>query len=293
MNAEAVGRMHLEQRLRRAVEAGEFRLVYQPIVDLESGRVTGAEALIRWNHPDRGVLSPADFISLAEESGLIVRLGEWIFRQACLQAKVWHGEGRGPLKLGINVSARQLQDQDFVATVRKTLAETGVDPTALVLELTETVLMRPDGLVADSIRSLAALGLAFSVDDFGTGYSSLSYLKHFPVGSLKIDRAFIRHLPGDPDYAAITTAIVALAKALGLEVVAEGVETEEQARFVLDLGCHRAQGYLFGPPVAPEEFAKFLDAQAQLLLRPSSHPSASEQLPPRSPGTLSLPATGC
>ena len=272
MNAQAVTRMQLEQRLRRAVEAGEFGLVYQPIVDLDSGRVSGAEALIRWNDPERGVVSPADFIALSEESGLIVRLGEWILRQACLQAKAWQTEGRA-LKLGINLSARQLQDQDFVTTVRTTLAETDVDPAGLVMELTESVLMKPDGQVADAIRSLAALGLAFSVDDFGTGYSSLSYLKHFPVSSLKIDRAFVRHLPEDRDYAAITTAIVALAKAMSLEVVAEGVETEDQARFLLDLGCHRAQGYLFGPPVSPEEFAKFLNGQAHLLLRPEPEQS--------------------
>jgi diguanylate cyclase (GGDEF)-like protein len=266
MNAQAVSRMQLEQRLRRAVEGGEFALVYQPIIDLDTGLVTGAEALVRWNHPDRGIVSPAEFISLSEESGLIVRLGEWILRQVCVQVKEWQTEGRPPLRVGVNLSARQLQDQDVVQTVRTILAETGVDPCWLVMELTESVLMRPEGQVAESIRALAALGVAFSIDDFGTGYSSLSYLKHFPVSSLKIDRAFIRHLPADDDYVAITTAVVALAKALEMEVVAEGVETEEQARYLLSLGCHRAQGYLIGPPVQPSEFGKFLDGRAQLEL---------------------------
>jgi diguanylate cyclase (GGDEF)-like protein len=282
MNAAAVSRMQLEQRLRRAVEGGEFALVYQPIVDLGSGLVTGAEALVRWNHPDRGVISPAEFISLSEESGLIVRLGEWILRRVCVQARAWQDQGRAPIRLGINLSARQLQDQDILDTIRGILAETGVDPSTLVMELTESVLMRPDGQVADSIRALAEMGIAFSVDDFGTGYSSLSYLKHFPVSSLKIDRAFIRHVPGDQDYAAITTAIVALAGALGMEVVAEGVETEEQARFLLELGCQRAQGYLIGPPVSPEEFVKFLDGQAQLALRPARLPKKPAKVPAHS-----------
>ena len=266
MNALAVARMQMEQRLRRAVEASEFGLVYQPIINLDSGRVTGAEALVRWNHPDRGVVSPAEFISLSEESGLIVRLGEWIFRAVCEQAKAWREAGRDPIKLSVNVSARQLQDQDLVAMVRQVLADTGLDPSWLVMELTESVLMRPEGQVANSIRALANLGVQFAVDDFGTGYSSLSYLKHFPVGALKIDRAFIRSLPADQDYVAITSAIVALARALEMEVVAEGVETEEQARFLLELGCHRAQGYLIGQPIPAAEFAAFLDSRAHLSL---------------------------
>ncbi|MFN0179881.1 MAG: EAL domain-containing protein [Gemmatimonadales bacterium] len=266
MNADAVARHQLEQRLRRAVEDREFALVYQPIIDLATGQVTGAEALVRWNHPDRGVVSPAEFIAFTEESGLIVRLGEWILRQACEQAKAWEATGRQPLRLGINLSARQLQDLDIVSSVRGILEETGLDPTSLVLELTESALMRPDGPIAAAIRALSALGVRFAIDDFGTGYSSLAYLKHFPVGSLKIDRAFVRPIPHDRESVAIATAIVALARALDFEVVAEGVENEEQARFLLELGCHRAQGYLIGPPVSPEEFIRFVDARAHLDL---------------------------
>jgi diguanylate cyclase (GGDEF)-like protein len=262
MNALAVARMKMEQQLRRAVEGSEFGLVYQPIIDLKTGRVTGAEALVRWNHPDRGVVSPAEFISLSEESGLIVRLGEWILRQVADQAREWRVAGRSPLTMSVNLSARQLQDPDIVATVRDILAETGLEPATLMMELTESVLMEPEGPVANSIRSLADLGVRFAVDDFGTGYSSLSYLKHFPVAALKIDRAFVQHVPDDRDYAAITSAVVALARALDLEVVAEGVETEAQAQFLLDLGCHRAQGFLIGPPVSPEEFLAFLDRRA-------------------------------
>jgi diguanylate cyclase (GGDEF)-like protein len=259
MNAEAVARMKMEQQLRRAVEGAEFGLVYQPIIDLKTGEVTGAEALVRWNHPDRGVVSPAEFIALSEESGLIVRLGEWILRKVAEQARAWRVAGRPPLTMSVNLSARQLQDPDIVSTVRDILAETEVQPATLLMELTESVLMQPEGPVANSIRALADLGVRFAVDDFGTGYSSLSYLKHFPVATLKIDRAFVQHVPGDRDYSAITSAVVALARALDLEVVAEGVETEAQARFLLELGCHRAQGYLIGLPVSPEEFTAFVD----------------------------------
>jgi diguanylate cyclase (GGDEF)-like protein len=263
MNNEAMGRLRLEQQLRRAVEAGEFSVVYQPIVDLRTGGVAGAEALVRWNHPERGVVSPGEFISLSEESGLIVRLGEWILRTVCIQARVWERERPEPLRVSVNLSARQLQDEDFVSAVRNILAETGLDPALLVLELTESVLMQPEGQVANAIQALADLGLSFAVDDFGTGYSSLSYLKHFPVGALKIDKSFVHQLPAGADDAAITTAIVALGRALGKEIVAEGVETAAQARFLADLGCHKIQGFLIGQPVSPAEF----DAA------PRSHPT--------------------
>jgi diguanylate cyclase (GGDEF)-like protein len=260
MNASAVARMRLEQQLRRAVETNQFTIVYQPIADLETGLITGAEALVRWQHPERGLISPGEFIALSEESGLIVRLGEWILETVCQQGRAWERAGHTGLRLAVNLSARQLQDEEFVTTVRDTLQRTGLDPKALVFELTESVLMEPQGQVAAAVRSLAALGVQFAIDDFGTGYSSLSYLKHFPIGALKIDRSFVQHVTVNPDDAAITSAIVALGRALGIEVVAEGVETTAQANFLGQQGCHRVQGFLIGTPMPPEALAERLAA---------------------------------
>ena len=257
MNSEAMGRMRLDQQLRRAVDAGQFAMVYQPIVNTVTGTVVGAEALVRWNHPERGLLSPGEFISLTEESGLIVRLGEWILRTVCAQGKVWADQGLGPLPLSVNLSGRQLQRPDIVDLIREILEETKLPPQSLVLELTESVLMQPDSPVATSIQALATLGVQFAIDDFGTGYSSLSYLKHFPVDTLKIDRSFITDVLTDPDDAAITSAVIALGKALGIAVVAEGVETEEQATYLAQSGCQLIQGYYVGQPMPPEEFAAF------------------------------------
>jgi len=266
MNASAVARMRLEQQLRRAVETGQFTIVYQPIATLDSGQVTGAEALVRWQHPERGLISPGEFIALSEESGLIVRLGEWILSTVCEQGRAWEVSGHGPLRLCVNLSARQLQDEDFVATVRGILERTGLDPRALVFELTESALMEPQGQVASAVRALASLGVQFAIDDFGTGYSSLSYLKHFPIGTLKIDRSFVQHVTVNPDDAAITSAIIALARALGIEVVAEGVETPDQAAFLRRQGCHKVQGYLVGMPMTPEEFAARLPPELRSAL---------------------------
>ena len=257
MNSEAMGRMRLDQQLRRAVDAGQFAMVYQPIVNTVTGTVVGAEALVRWNHPERGLLSPGEFISLTEESGLIVRLGEWILRTVCAQGKVWADQGLGSLPLSVNLSGRQLQRPDIVDLIRAILEETKLPPQSLVLELTESVLMQPDSPVATSIQALATLGVQFAIDDFGTGYSSLSYLKHFPVDTLKIDRSFITDVLTDPDDAAITSAVIALGKALGIAVVAEGVETEEQAAYLAQSGCQLIQGYFVGQPMPPEEFAAF------------------------------------
>jgi predicted signal transduction protein with EAL and GGDEF domain/HAMP domain-containing protein len=285
MNAEAVARLRLEQQLRRSVEAGEFTLVYQPIVDLRTGRVAGGEALVRWNHPERGLVSPGEFITLSEESGLIVRLGEWILRTVCEQAAAWQGAGAGPVYAAVNLSARQLQDEDVVTSVRAILEETGLSPRQLVLELTESVLMQPTGHVAASIEALAGLGVRFALDDFGTGYSSLSYLKHFPVGTLKIDRSFVRHVAESPDDAAIASAIVALGRALDLEVVAEGVETVEQARFLASLGCHKMQGFLVGQPLTPDSFRTLVASRVPLEVgaapasgQPAGQPAGHERV---------------
>ena len=258
MNAEAMARLQLEQQLRKAVEAREFTIWYQPIVDLDTRKPVGAEALVRWEHPERGLVSPAEFIALCEECGLIVPLGEWILREVCSQAKAWEVAGLGSVRMSVNLSARQLRHDGIVEMVRTILQDTGVRPRSLVLELTESMLMEPRGITGRTILELAELGVSLAIDDFGTGYSSLSYLKNFPVTALKIDRSFIAGITADHDDAAITTAIIALARAMELDVVAEGVETEAQAGFLKDRGCHKIQGYLVGRPMAREEFEEGL-----------------------------------
>ncbi len=265
MNSEALTRLQLEHQLRRAVEAGEFTLWYQPIVDLKTRRPTGSEALVRWAHPERGLVSPGEFISLCEECGLIVPLGEWILRSVCAQAHSWEVAGLGPIRVSVNLSARQLRQEGIVQTVRKILEETDLRPAALVLELTESMLMQPSGAAGRTIRDLADLGVSIAIDDFGTGYSSLSYLKNFPVSTLKIDRSFIQDVTTSPNDAAITTAIIAMAKAMDLEVVAEGVETEGQAAFLQKRGCPKIQGYLVGRPMPAVEFGVYLRAERSML----------------------------
>jgi len=260
MNAEAMARLELEHQLRKAVEGGEFTIWYQPIVELHSRKLAGAEALVRWAHPERGLVSPGEFIALCEECGLIVPLGEWILRTVCAQARRWEMDGLGAVRMSVNLSARQLRHPGIVDTVRAVLQETGLRPRHLVLELTESMLMEPSGVTGGTIRALAQLGVSLAIDDFGTGYSSLSYLKNFPVSTLKIDRSFIENVNTNPDDAAITTAIIALAKAMELEVVAEGVETEEQAAFLQDRGCQKVQGYLVGRPGPPEDYEAFIRA---------------------------------
>lgn len=261
MNAEALGRMRLEHELRKAVEHGEFLMWYQPIVDLRTRWATGAEALVRWEHPERGLTPPAEFIGLCEESGLIVPLGEWILRSVCTQLRRWEEAGLEPLRMSVNLSARQLRQRGIVRTIQDILDETGVRPGALSIELTESLLMEQGGTTERRIRELAELGVTLAIDDFGTGYSSLSYLKNFPVSTLKIDRSFIVDVTSDPDAAAITTAIIALAKAMDLDVVAEGVENKAQAAFLRERGCQKVQGYLFGRPAPLELFTDYLRAR--------------------------------
>jgi diguanylate cyclase (GGDEF)-like protein len=259
MNAEAMARMRTEHLLRKAVEAGEFTIWYQPIIDLRSGRVTAAEALVRWQHPELGLISPGGFIGLCEEIGLIVPLGKWILRAVCEQSQAWRQAGAGDLTISVNLSARQLHSEGLVDMVRETLRSTGMPPQALVLELTESMLMDPAGQVGTTVRELAGLGVGLAIDDFGTGYSSLSYLKHFPVGTLKIDRSFVADVTEDADAAAIVTAIIALARALDMEVVAEGVETEGQEAFLRGQGCDKLQGFLFGRPAPAATFVEELE----------------------------------
>ena len=261
MNGETLGRLRLEQELRRAVEHGEFTLWYQPVIDLRTRYATGAEALVRWDHPDRGLVPPGEFIQLCEESGIIVPLGEWSLRSVCTQARRWEEAGFRGLQVSVNLSARQLRHRGIVRMVRDIIEETGARADQLTIEMTESLLMEKGGVIERRLRELAELGIRLAIDDFGTGFSSLSYLRNFPVSTLKIDRSFIVDVATDPNAAAITTAIIALAKAMELEVVAEGVETREQAEFLRFKGCEKAQGYLLGRPAPVQMFTEYLKAR--------------------------------
>jgi diguanylate cyclase (GGDEF)-like protein len=259
MNASALQRLTLENALRRALERGEFEVHYQPIVDARSGLPVAAEALVRWRHPELGLLLPSEFVPLAEENGLIVPLGEWVMGSACARNRAWQRQGLPPIRVVVNLSSRQLA-RGITDTVGRILQETGLEARYLGLELTESVLVNHQKEGADTLHALRAMGLHLSVDDFGTGYSSFGYLKHFPLDTLKIDRTFVRGIASDPDDAAITTAIIAMGHALGLKVVAEGVETEAQRALLRKQGCDEMQGYLFSRPVPAERFEAYLAA---------------------------------
>jgi diguanylate cyclase (GGDEF)-like protein len=245
-------RLVLETSLRRAVERGELFLQYQPIADLKTGTFTGAEALLRWNHPQFGLVGPDDFIPLADETGLIIEIGEWVLHQACMQAKSWHDLGLYPMTISVNVSAVQLGQTQLLNQVADVLSKTGLDPACLELEITESVLMQDAEASIKMLGALKDMGIKISVDDFGTGYSSLSYLKHLPIDVLKIDKSFTRDIGKDADNSLIVTAIVALAKSLNLSVLAEGVESIEQLGFLRKEKCDRVQGYYYSRPVGPD-----------------------------------------
>lgn len=254
LNTEAALRLQMESGLRHALERDEFELVYQPRADLASGAVTGVEALLRWRRGDGTVVSPSQFIGVLEDTGLIVTVGRWVLHTALLQLRSWHDQGLPPLSMAVNLSARQLRDASLVASVKGALERSGVRPEWLELELTESMLM--DGEAhRHTLDRLADLGVRIAIDDFGTGYSSLSYLKRLRVDTLKVDRSFVQGLPDDPEDAAISTAVIALGRSLGLRVVAEGVETEAQRAFLRRQGCDEIQGYLLSRPVVPEAFA--------------------------------------
>ncbi|HKT60685.1 MAG TPA: EAL domain-containing protein [Gemmatimonadales bacterium] len=257
MNATALQRLTLESALRRALERSEFELHYQPIVHARTGAPLGAEALVRWRHPELGLLLPSEFIPLAEENGLIVPLGEWVLEQACTQNRAWQAAGLPPIRVVVNLSSRQLR-RTFADTVSQVLQRTGLDARYLGIELTESLLVAHQREDMDTLHALRATGVHLAVDDFGTGYSSFSYLKHLPLDALKIDRSFVRELTTSADDAAITTAIIAMAHALGLQVVGEGIETEEQREVLRDQGCDAMQGYLFSRPVPADQLVPFL-----------------------------------
>jgi diguanylate cyclase (GGDEF)-like protein len=269
MNVAALERLALESDLHHAVGPGgcaEFQVHYQPLVELASGRVAGLEALVRWRHPRRGLLAPGAFVALAEETGLIVPLGRWVLREACRQARAWQGVAGGHrLLMNVNLSARQLQDPDLATEVARTLAETGLAPNCLELEITESVLMSDAESSGRALAALQGLGVRLAIDDFGTGYSSLAYLKHLPVDTLKIDRSFVAGVARDPADAAIVGAVVTLARALGLAVTAEGVETAAELAHLQGLGCDRGQGYYFARPLPPEAATALIEGRAEAV----------------------------
>ncbi|MFH1813891.1 MAG: EAL domain-containing protein [Pseudomonadota bacterium] len=254
MSRAAQDRLHLDTRLRRALERGEFTLHYQPQIDMASGRLTGAEALVRWIDPEEGVISPARFIPVAEETGLIVPIGEWVLRTACAQVRAWRDAGQ-VLTVAVNLSARQLQQADLAQRVAALMAEFGIGPNWLEFELTESMLAGEQASTEMRLRELKALGIALSIDDFGTGYSSLAYLKRFPIDVLKIDQSFVRDIPHDRNDMEIAATIIAMAHTLKMRVVAEGVETLEQLAFLKERDCDAWQGYLYSKPLPGEEFA--------------------------------------
>ncbi len=258
MNAKAFEKLALENSLRRALEHSEFVLYYQPQVDIKSGKMIGMEALARWRHPDLGLVSPLKFIPLAEDTGVIVPLGEWILREAARQNKAWQDAGLPPVRVAVNLSARQFQQPDLVDMVVRTLRETRLEPCWLEFEITESIAMKDPVFTTRVLRDFKRIGVQIAIDDFGIGYSSLSSLKTFPLDSLKIDRSFIQDLNTDPIDAAIATALIALGHRLNMRVVAEGVETEDQLRTLLALECDTMQGYLFCRPVPPEELQLLL-----------------------------------
>ena len=271
LNAKAFTRLSIEASLRRAVERDEFVLVYQPKLHLQSQRVTGAEALIRWRHPDLGLVSPADFIPIAEETGLIVAIGRWVLQEACRQVRAWQDAGLPPLCVSVNVSFRQFQYGGLVQDVRQAIEAAGIQGQWIEIELTESVLMGDIERCCDVLLELEALGVSVAIDDFGTGYSSLSYLKRLSIDVLKIDRSFVHDILSDPDNQAITTAITYMAHSLKLQVIAEGVETPEQMEFLRRLGCDEIQGYVLSRPVPADEL------EARFLRTPEAAAGASDR----------------
>jgi EAL domain-containing protein (putative c-di-GMP-specific phosphodiesterase class I) len=261
MNPGSVERLELEAALRRALERNELSLYYQPKVQARSGRVTGIECLLRWQHPTVGLVLPDQLVPLAEETGLIVPIGQWALRAACLQAQKWAGQGLPMFRMAVNLSARQFMSATLLDDVAGTIRETGVDPRWIEFEVTESVMLPDPQQAVKLLRNLKAMGVRLTIDDFGTGYSSLSYLKRLPIDCVKIDASFIRGIPVDASDVAITETILAMARSLGLKVVAEGVETLDQVRFLERRRCDEMQGYYFSKPLPAEELTAYLEEQ--------------------------------
>ncbi len=264
MTEEVCEQLELGNNLRKALDNKEFVLHYQPQLSIKTGEMIGMEALVRWNHPEMGMIPPKKFIEWAEDSGFIIPLGEWVLREACAQNRAWQHMGLPRLRVAVNLSANQFKDEEFVHIVEKTLEDTSLAPDCLDLELTESVVMDNVGRSLRAPHDLKAMGIKFSIDDFGTGYSSLSYLKHFPVHTLKMDQSFVRDLSFDPNDAAIATAVIALGHSLNVTVLAEGVETEQQLEVLRQLHCDKMQGYLFSRPLDATAFENLLRSQKDL-----------------------------
>lgn len=261
MQGEAQKRFAMNGNLRRALEREEFVLHYQPQINLRTGHISGVEALIRWAHPDLGMISPLEFIPTAEETGLIIPIGNWVLQTACLQLKAWHDRGMTHVRMAVNLSGRQLKEDNFVAVVLGIIASTGVNPSALELELTESMLMDAAQPTIDKLDALRAAGATLAIDDFGTGYSSMSYLKRFPINTLKVDRSFVRDLPGNLQDVAITKAIISMAHSMELHVVAEGIETSGQESLLISNGCNSGQGFLYSKPVSASQIEALILAE--------------------------------
>jgi EAL domain-containing protein (putative c-di-GMP-specific phosphodiesterase class I) len=264
MNERTLDRLKIENDLRRALERDEFVLHYQPQLSLSTGKIIGMEVLLRWNHPTQGMVPPGRFIGLAEDMGLIVPIGAWVLRTACLQTMAWHRAGWTGLRVAVNLSPRQFTQYSLVQSIADLLEETGMDPQWLELELTEGTVMHDVDHAIEVLRNLKALGVQISIDDFGTGYSSLSYLRRFPIDVLKIDQSFVRELSTDKDDAAIVRTIITLAHSLRLQVIAEGVETTAQLNFLRAEGCDMMQGYYYSRPVGTAEFEELLRLDRRL-----------------------------
>jgi EAL domain-containing protein (putative c-di-GMP-specific phosphodiesterase class I) len=280
MHAAARDRLELEADLRVALERGEFRFLYQPVIELETGRVIGAEALVRWHHPQRGLVMPLAFIPVAEETDLIFALGKWGLSVACREAQSWDeaglvGAGGLPLEIMVNLSARQLQQSNLVDHVVQVLNETGLEPRRLVLEITESAVMQQTDVTLATLHALKALGVEITMDDFGTGYSSLSHLQRFPIDGLKIDRSFVSGLGTSRNDTALVRTVIALGDTLGLRTIAEGIETAQHWEMLITLGCKYGQGFLFARPMEPEQLAAVFreNATTGLGMRVSTSPA--------------------
>jgi EAL domain-containing protein (putative c-di-GMP-specific phosphodiesterase class I) len=259
MNVRAVERQSIEESLRRAVERQEFTLHYQPKINLRTGDITGAEALIRWTHPVRGLVPPSQFIPIAEDCGMILPIGIWVLREACKQAREWMDAGLPIRTIAVNISAMQFRNDHFLSDVFTILSETGLDPKCLELELTESVLIKRAETASSVLQTLRSRGIQIAVDDFGTGYSSLSYLTKFPIDALKIDQSFVRQISSVPVDTTIVTTVISMGRSLKLRVVAEGVETQNELEFLQSQNCEEAQGYYFSRPVPAQKFARLLE----------------------------------
>jgi EAL domain-containing protein (putative c-di-GMP-specific phosphodiesterase class I) len=258
MNANALHRFTIEDKLRGALERNEFSLNYQPLFDITTGQISGMEALLRWTNDQLGLVPPSEFISVAEETGLILPIGDWVLRSACTQAKAWHDEGLPLIRMSVNVSGQQFALRDFPARVGAILQETGLDASKLELEITETLIMHDETWAEQAINQLKALGVALAIDDFGTGYSSLARLRRFAVNRLKIDRSFVTSLNECSDDRAIAAAIIAMSRSLRIDVTAEGVENMSQLMFLQEHECHEAQGYLLGEALPAADAVQLL-----------------------------------